>query len=155
MRYEALIAAVLVLSSAGVSSSVAQGCDGGASPQFTAAETRTVGRNELLQALMEHDPWLVRQILDAVAERNLASGGGLDGAAFLSNALYTSGRSTAAAAARPDAASIEWLGLLRQVRDQKTAGHHHSRHSSNRTAAGSIELLDALKKARKEKGSRK
>jgi hypothetical protein len=154
MRYEALIAAVLVLSSAGVSSSVAQGCDGGASPQFTAAETRTVGRNELLQALMEHDPWLVRQILDAVAERDLASGSRFDGAAFLSNAFYTGSPLSVAATARPDAASIEWLALLRQVRDQKAAGHH-SRHSDNRTAAGSIELLDALKKARKEKGSRK
>jgi hypothetical protein len=154
MRYEALIAAVLVLFPAAVSSSVAQEGDGGASPHFTAAETRTVGRNELLQALMEHDPWLVRQILDAVAERDLTSGGGFDGAAFLSNAFYTGSPLSVAATARPDAASIEWLGLLRQVRDQKAAGHH-SRHSANRTAAGSIELLDALKKARKEKGSRK
>jgi hypothetical protein len=154
MRYEALIAAVLVLSPAAVSSSIAQE-RGGASPQFTAAETRTVGRNELLQALMELDPWLVRQILDAVAERDLASGGGFDGAAVVSDALYTGGRPPAADTARPDAASIEWLGLLRQVRDQKTAKSDHGRHSANRTAAGSIEMLDALKKARKDKESRK
>jgi hypothetical protein len=154
MRYEALIAAVLVLFPAAVSSSVAQERDGGASPHFTAAETRTVGRNELLQALMEHDPWLVRQILDAVAERDVASGGSFDGAAFPSNALYTGSPLSGAATARPDAASVEWLGLLRQVRDEKAAGHH-MRHSANRSAAGSIELLDALKKARKEKGSRK
>jgi hypothetical protein len=156
MRYEALIAVALVMSQAAASSSVAQGRDGTATPQFTAAETRTVGRNELLQTLMDTNPWLVRRILDVVAEHDAASGSDLDGPVLLSSAFDTGGRLPAAATARSDAASVEWLGLLRQIRDQKehkAAGHNT--HAGNRTAAGSIELLDALKKARKEKGDRK
>lgn len=153
MRYEALIAAVLVLSPVAVSPSLAQGHDGPVSPHFTAAETRAVDRNELLRSLMDTNPWLVRRILDAVAEHEAASGG-LDGRPAVSAAFYSGGSFTDAAAAHPDAASVEWLGLLRRIRDRKAAGRHDT-HSANRTAAGSIEMLDALKKARKEKGGRK
>ena len=69
MRFESLIAAVLVLSQVS-SLAMAEPRDSSPSPQFNASETRTVGRNELLRALIETDPWLVREILDAVAERN-------------------------------------------------------------------------------------
>jgi hypothetical protein len=84
MRHEALIAAVLVASQVAASSAGAEPRDNAASPQFSAAETRTVGRSET---------------------------------------------------------------LLLRVRDEK--------QSSNRSAKGSVELLEALKKARKEKGGGK
>jgi hypothetical protein len=90
MRHEALIAAVLVASQVAASSAGAEPRDNAASPQFSAAETRTVGRSET---------------------------------------------------------------LLLRVRDEKTATPH--RQSSNRSAKGSVELLEALKKAQKEKGGGK
>lgn len=167
MRYEALITAVLVLSQIAASPASAAHGDGSAPPQFTAAETSTVGRNELLRALIETDPWLVRRILDAVAGRDAADGDAFDGPAFMSNALYTGAAPSAdIAPGRTDAASAEWLSLLRQVRDEKTktqhdktrhnrTAHHHTGHSDNRSAKGSLDLLETLKKARKEKGGGK
>jgi hypothetical protein len=68
MRFESLIAAVLVLSAC--APAIAESPDSASLPQFSTAETRTVGCNELLRALIETNPWLVRQILDALAERS-------------------------------------------------------------------------------------
>ncbi len=166
MRYEALITAVLVLSQIAASPASAAPGDGSAAPQFTAAETSTVGRNELLRALIETDPWLVRRILDAVAGRDAADGDAVGGPAFMSNAFYTGAAPSAdIAPGRTDAASAEWLSLLRQVRDEKTKTHHGRTHHnktahshtghSDRSAKGSLDLLETLKKARKEKGGGK
>ncbi len=152
MRYEALIAAVLVLSQVAATSATAAPRDDAASPQFTAAETSTVGRNELLRVLIDTDPWLVRQILDAVARRDATDGAFgevLDGAAFVSNAVYTG-----AAAPSRSAASVEWLSLLHEVRNVKRHRHHHREWTDDRSAKGSLELLESLKKARKEKGGK-
>jgi hypothetical protein len=146
MRYEALIAAVLVLSQ--IAPAAAAPRDNAGSPQFSAAETSTVGRNELLRALIETDPWLVREILDAVAQRD--AGYGDDFVSF----AFDDGRPTgnAAATTRTAAASVEWITLLRRVRDEKTT---HARHQpTGRSAKGSVELLETLKKARKDKGGK-
>jgi hypothetical protein len=156
MRYEALIAAVLVLSQVGASPATAEPRDNAASqfsatsPQFSAAETRTVGRNELLRELIETDPWLVRRILDAVAERG-AQDAALDADAFVNPAFYTGGPRVDAPEAKTAAASIELIELLRRVKDEK-ADKQGSKQSSARSAKGSVELLESLKKARKEKG---
>ncbi len=152
MHYEALIAAVLVLSPVAASPATAAPRDPSASPQFSAAEAGAVGRSTLLRTLIETDPWLVRGILDAVAQR--ADGAAFDGEAVVSSAFHT-GPGTASEAASPAgtaAASAEWLSLLRRVRDEKV---HHGRQTSGRSAKGSVELLESLKKARKEKGGGK
>jgi hypothetical protein len=144
MRYEALIAAVLVLSQVGASPAAAEPRDASGSPQFTAAETSTVGRNEILRTLIETDPWLVRQFLDAVAERS-ARDAGFDGEAFVSDTFYAGGE---AASPRTAAASIELIQLLRRVKDEKS----DKKQTSGRSAKGSVELLESLKRVRKEKG---
>jgi hypothetical protein len=162
MRYEALIAAVLVLSQIGASPANAEARDSAAppqfsaaSPQFSAAETGTVGRNELLRELIETDPWLVRQILDAVAERT-AKDAAFDADAFVNTAFYTGGARAGSPEAKTAAASIELIELLRRVKDEK-ADKQGSKQSSGRSAKGSVELLESLKKARerKEKGGGK
>jgi hypothetical protein len=160
MRYEALIAAVLVLSQVGGSPAAADPLDTSGSPQFTAAETSTVGRNEILRELIETDPWLVRRILDTLAGRGAADDA-FDGAAFVSNAVYTG-------SPRTDAASVEWLELLHRVRHRK-AGKKQSTNDGQvdqsqdgrtdqsgegRSAQGSLELLDTMKKARQQKGGK-
>jgi hypothetical protein len=155
MRYEALIAAILVLSQVAGSSASAQPRDNAAPPLFSAAETSTVGRNELLRELIETDPWLVRQILDAVAERSAKDA--FDADASVNTAFYTGGRTGSPEAASPPrtaAASVELIELLRRVKDEK-ADRQSKPSSGGRSAKGSVELLEALKKARKEKGGGK
>src|SRR5215467_7837856 len=109
MRFEALIAAVLVLSQVS-SAATAAPRDGATFPRFSASEARTVGRNELLRALIETDPWLVREILDAVAQRDVAYDD-------LVSAAFDDGRRTGNpdAAAKTAAGSVEWITLLRRV----------------------------------------
>jgi len=148
MRHEMLIAAILALSQVAASSSFAQDRPGGI-PHFTAEETRTVSRNEVLQALIETDPWLVRDFLDAVAQRQAAN--------------TAAGKGDDPATAHSDAASVEWLDLLRQLRDEKAKGDQEGGtrqegtgpSATNRSAAGSLELLDTLKRARKDKDAAK
>jgi hypothetical protein len=156
MRYEALIAAVLILSQVGAPANAeprdtaASPQFSAASPQFSASETRAVGRNELLRELIETDPWLVRQIFDAVAERG-ARDEAFDADAFVNTAFYTGGPSLGAPESRTAAASVELIELLRRVKDEK-ADKQGSKQSSSRSAKGSVELIESLKKARKEKG---
>jgi hypothetical protein len=148
MRIETVIAAVLVLSQ--ISAAAAAEPHSSASPQFSAAETGTVGRNELLRALIETDPWLVRQILDAVAERSAKNSDefvarALDGIDRVKNPDIVSSTRTAAA-------SVEWINLLRRARDEKEAIRRKPKHESGeRSAKGSVELLELLKQAKKEK----
>jgi len=140
-----LIAAVLVLSQ--IAPAAAEPRNNAGSPQFSAAETRTVGRNELLRMLIETDPWLVREILDAVAQRDAGS---VDD--FVRTAFDGGGLTGNAATTRTAAASIEWITLLRRVRDEKDT--HARQQSTGRSAKGSVELLETLKKARKDKGGK-
>jgi hypothetical protein len=143
MRFETLIAALLMLSQAS-SSATAEPRNGSSCPQFSGAETRTVGRNELLQVLIESDPWLVRQILDAVAQRTVRNSD-----AFVARALDGIDRKKnpdIVSATRTAAASIEWIGLLRQARAEKEAVQ-----PPWRSAEGSVELIEMLKRAKQEK----
>jgi hypothetical protein len=148
MRFEALIAAVLVLSAC--APAAAEPCNGSASPQFTAAETCTIGRNELLHALVATDPWLVREILDAIAERGAKNSDdyvarALDGIDRAKNPDIVSSTRTAAV-------SLEWIKLLRRARDEKKATENKpTLESGGRSAKGSVELLDVLQQAKKEK----
>jgi hypothetical protein len=147
MRFDSLIAA-LVLSAS--TPAIAKSQDTASLPRFSSAETRTVGRNELLRVLIETDPWLVRQILDARAERSANNSNefiarALDGINRAKNPDIVSSTRTAAA-------SIEWINLLRRAREEKEAIGNRSKHEPNgRSAKGSVELLEVLKQAKKEK----
>jgi hypothetical protein len=152
MRFEPLIAAVLVLSQA--SSAAAEPRNDSSSPQFSAAEIRTVDRNELLRALIEADPGLVRDILDAVAQRNVKNSN-----AFVARALDGIDRAKnpdIVSATRTARASIEWIDLLRRARAEKEAIRRGIKlEPAWRTAAGSVELIEMLKRAKQEKPSEK
>lgn len=149
MRFETLIAAALVLSQL-AAAGAAERLDNAPAPQFTAAENRTIGRNELLHALVATDPWLVREILDAVAERSAKNGDdyvarALDGIDRARNPDIVSSTRTAAA-------SLEWINLLRRAQEEKKAGNNKPRaEPGGRSAKGSVELFDVLQQAKKEK----
>jgi hypothetical protein len=148
MRFDPLIAAVLALSAC--APAMAESQDSPSLPQFSTADTRTVGRNELLRALIETDPWLVRQILDALGER-----GANNSDKFIARALDGINRAKnpdIVSSTRTASTSIEWINLLRRAREEKEAIGNKSKHQpSGRSAKGSIELLEVLKQAKKEK----
>jgi hypothetical protein len=153
MRFETLMAAVLVLSQV-PSVATAEPNNGSSCPQFSAAETRTVGRNELLRMLIESDPWLVRQILDAVAQPKARNSD-----RFVARALDGIDRTKnpdIASATRTADASIEWIDLLRRARAEKEADQKGINcEPAWRTAAGSVELIEMLKRAKQEKPTQK
>src|SRR5258707_644013 len=145
MRFESLIVAMLMLSQ--IPSAAAEPRDPSAPPQFSNTEIRTVGRNELLRELIEYDPWLVRQILDAVVQRNAKNSDefvarALDGINRAKNPDIVSSTRTAAA-------SIEWIELLRRARDEKEAMRKRPK-----SAEGSVELIEMLKRAKRAKGAK-
>src|SRR5215467_1692250 len=136
MRFEALIAAVLVLSQVS-SAATAAPRDGATFPRFSASEARTVGRNELLRALIETDPWLVRQILNAVAERSPKNSDEFVARAL--NGIDRAKNPDIVSSTRTAAASVEWINLLRRARDEKeTIGRKAKHESSERSAKGSV-----------------
>jgi hypothetical protein len=148
MRFETLIAAALVLSQISAAAA-AERQDDAAIPHFTAAENRTIGRNELLHALLTTDPWLVREILDAVAERSAKNSDD-----YLARALEGIDRAKnpdIVSSTRTAAASLEWINLLRRAREEKKAADNKPRESGGRSAKGSVELLNVLQQAKKEK----
>ena len=66
MRLEALVAALVLFGDlAGPAHADLRG-----QPQFSAAESQTIARNELLNAVVAADPWLVRRMLDIIAHEN-------------------------------------------------------------------------------------
>jgi hypothetical protein len=148
MRFDPLIAAVIVFSAC--TPAMAESQDGASLPQFSTTETRTVGRNELLRALIKSDPWLVRQILDALTERSANNSDefvarALDGINRAKNPDIVSSTRTAAA-------SIEWINLLHRAREESEAIGNKPKHEPNpHSAKGSIELIEVLKQAKKEK----
>jgi hypothetical protein len=155
MRLETLMAALLVLTQVPSSATADPNPNNGSScPQFNAAEAHTVSRNELLRVLIASDPWLVRKILNAVAQPRARNSDD-----FVTRALEGIDRATnpdIVSATRTADASIEWIRLLRKARDEKKAGQKGvDCEAAWRTAAGSVELLEMLKRAKQEKPSEK
>jgi hypothetical protein len=149
MRFEAVLGALVILtdlSGAAHADLVGRPKD---PPQFSAADSRLIGRNELLRAIVAEDPWLVRHILDLLKQRDVAprqssqttSGEHIDPAR---NPDLT-------AAGRTAEGSVEWLELLRRARAEKETREKEPIAASGRTAEGSIELIEMMKKAKAAK----
>jgi hypothetical protein len=153
MRLESLLVAMLVLSHIS-SPATAESRESSAFPRFSTAENRTVERNELLSALKEYDPRLVRQILDAIAQRHARNSEefvarALDGIDRFKNPDIVSSTRTADA-------SIEWIDLLRRARAEKEEIQRRPKaEPDDRTAAGSVETIKMLMDAKKVKGTAK
>jgi hypothetical protein len=149
MRFEALIAAVLMLSQISAAAA-AERQDNAPAPQFTAAETRTIGRNQLLHLLIATDPWLVREILDAVAERSVKNSD--DYVARALDGIDRSKNPDIVSSTRTAAASLEWINLLRRAREEKKSAENKPKfEAGGRSAKGSVELLDVMRQAKKDK----
>lgn len=150
MRLEALLAALIVFADLTGS---ARADLLTSPPKFSAAENQTIGRNELLLAIVGADPWLVRRILDVMEQMRdparraeAPSPYGIDAAR---NPDLVDSTRTAEG-------SVEWLELLKRARAEKEAREKEPAES-DRSADGSVELIEMMKRAKaaKEGGSAK
>jgi hypothetical protein len=145
MRFEALLAALIIFADM---PGAARAELMASQPKFSAAESQTINRNELLRAIVGSDPWLVRRILDVMeqmhdpARRNEAPA---------SYGLNAARDPDLAGAARTAAGSVEWLELLRRARAEKEAQGKAPATENGRSAEGSVELIEMMKRARAAK----
>ena len=145
MRFESLFAALVVLSQiVGPAYAELQATP----PHFRAKEARVIGRNELLRAIIEQDPWLVRRLLDVMEEGRTHRSDEvfaptLEGIDRAKNPDIVSSERTAAG-------SVEWIELLRRARDAKATVKN-----SARSAQGSVEFLEMLRRANGAKNTAK
>lgn len=141
MRFETLLCALVILADlSGAARADLVGRPAGL-PHFSAADNRTIHRNELLRTIVGSDPWLVRRILDVMTQvHGAASAQGVDPA---KNPDLT-------AAGRTAEGSVEWFELLKRARAEKEARDKEPA-ASGRSAEGSVELIEMMKRAKAAK----
>jgi len=116
-------------------------------PQFSAAETQTIARNELLNAVVAADPWLVRRMLDIVArEKALA---GRDSATGTPSAADPD----LSISPRDWQGIVEWNELVKRARAEKEAREKPSPAASSRSAEGTVDMLDWMRRAKEKKSA--
>jgi hypothetical protein len=134
MRIEAVLAALVLLAD----------CTGAAlaetrsPPRFSQAETQTIARNELLNAVVVQDPWLVRRMLDIMATAPHARGG-------------FAGDPDLPSAPRDWQGTVEWNELVKRARAEKDARQKPAPTVSTRSSEGTIEMIDLMRKAKARK----
>ena len=144
MRLEALIAALLVLGSCAVPAHAdLQGL-----PRFSAAESQTIARNELLNAIVASDPWLVRRLLDALAAEAHAPGGGF---VAPGQRIDPAQDPDLAIAPRDVLGTVEWNELIKRAKAVKDSREKQAPVVSGRSSEGTVELIDLMRRARAKK----
>lgn len=144
MRLEALIAALILFG----------GFDGSARadlqglPQFSAAETQTIARNELLNAVVAADPWLVRRMLDILARQASSRSdehavSGTDANPVIDPDLSISPRDWQG--------TVEWNELIKRARAEKEARDKQTPAASGRSSEGTVQLIDLMRRAKAKK----
>ena len=138
MRMEALIAALILLAD----------CSGSARaelkglPRFSSTETQTIARNELLNAVVAADPWLVRRMLDVI-ERNPRQSN--------ADAKTAAGDPDLAVAPRDWQGMVEWNDLIKRARAEKDTRDKPEPAASSRSSEGTVEMIDLMRKAQARK----
>jgi len=141
MRFDTLLCALILMGElSGVAHAELLGQ--AAAPRFSPADQRVISRNELLGALVDKDPWLVRRMLDAMARMQSGAPSEATGGAD----------PDIASATRTAEGSVEWLELLKRARDEKE-GRNTPPAASSRSAEGSVELIEMMKRAKSAKES--
>lgn len=149
MRFEAVLGALIILtdlSGAARADLVGRPAE---PPDFSAADNRTIGRNELLRGIVDNDPWLVRRILDLMEQWGNAPRQGAQRAQ--AEGFDPAKNPDLTAAGRSAEGSVEWLELLRRARAEKETREKEPIAATGRTAEGSIELIEMMKKAKAAK----
>lgn len=144
MRYETLLAALLILGQASCPSDAVERMR---EPQFSGADVSTISRNEVLKSIVAQDPWLVRRILDLMARR--ASPREADPYATPPDGIDAASNPDLANSTRTAAGSIEWIELLKRARAERDT--KSGAGPSGKSAASSVEFIEMLRNAQKTK----
>jgi hypothetical protein len=144
MRFELVLAALMAL---GEFSGTAR-AELGAVPNFNPAESRIISRNELLRAIVDLDPWLVRRILDLMPTK--------DAAAHPSGSARPKGvdprvNPDLTAEPRDALSSKEWLELVLKAKSQKEKRDQETPPSLDKSYEGTLELLKMMEQAKERK----
>ena len=145
MRFETLAAALIVLGGCG-----AARADLIDPPSFNAGEHRTIARNEMLSAIADQDPWLVRQILDLLAGKP-----GLKpsrGPRQPPAAVDSAKNPDLAHPGRTAESSVEWNELIKRARLEKEGRGKSA--DLTRSSEGSVELIEMMRRAKAAKGAK-
>lgn len=117
-------------------------------PRFSKSDTSIITRNELLSAIVDKDPWLVRRMLDALERLHGTTAPSAQSIAGLDPKRDPD----LAGATRTAEGSVEWLELLKRARDEKE-GRRSPPGATGRSAEGSVELIEMMKRAKEMKDS--
>lgn len=148
MRFEALLGALVILADlSGAARADLVGVPA-EPPRFSAADHRTIDRNEILRAIVSDDPWLVRRILDLLQHWQSEARPGLGAAP--SDAIDPAENPDLTGIGRTAEGSVEWLELLKRARAEKEARDKDATATA-RSAEGSVELIEMMKKAKAAK----
>ena len=110
-------------------------------PTFSVTEECAIAHNELLRAVVDDDPWLVRKILDM-----LGSGG-------REKAPTDAADPDLAPGLRDWQATVEWNELIKRARAEKAA--RANSNSTSRSSEGTVEMIDWMRRRRPRSCSRR
>ena len=113
-----------------------------ATPRFSAQETQTIARNELLRDIVQADPWLVRHMLDLISRR--AKPGRAQGLGEATNPDL-------AVTPRDPQGVVEWNALIKRAKAEKAQRAKAIEPGSTRSSEGSVEMLDMMRRAKARK----
>jgi hypothetical protein len=106
-------------------------------PSFSMTEERTIARNELLRAVVDDDPWLVRKILDM-----LRGSSGSKAPADPADPDFASGP-------RDWQATVDWNELIKRARAEKAARANSK--SVSRSSEGTVEMIEWMRRLKANK----
>lgn len=141
-----LILATLILLGESIGSSRAELR---ATPRFDSVESQVISRNDLLRAIVDVDPWMVRRILDVMARTEITGPPGeksdrLEAVDFAKNPDL-------AGVPKNALSSQEWLELVKRAKVEKDKREQDEPHTLKRDYSGSLEILDMMKQAKDKK----
>lgn len=143
MRRELMLAILLLVGGAGG----AAHADFAAAPNFSAEETATIARVQILSDLLRGDPWLVRLVFDMASQVDASAGASRD-AAKPGASQYSDAPST-----RDAQGIVSWNELIRKAKERKEQRGATDEANSTRSALGIVDTNDLIRKAKAKKES--
>jgi hypothetical protein len=146
MRWELVLSTLILIGGAAAEARA----DMIGAPNFTAEETQTIARNELLRDIVQADPLLVRRMLDMMsrpgadfARAPAPAAVGLDPAADPDLAISP----------RDAQGMVEWNSLIKRAKAEKDQKGKGQDPNLTRSSEGTVEMLDMMRQAKARKGN--
>ena len=147
MRWELVLSSLILIGAI----APAARADVVAAPNFSAEETQTIARNELLRDIIQGDPWLVKQLLDMAARAKAEAKGSMSAESPVDPKLDPD----LAISPRDAQGIVEWNQLIRRAKQEKEQRGKALDASTLRSAEGTLDMIELARQAktRKENGA--